>query len=398
MAVNLPEMGALAPVPGIRVGSAAAGVRYSGRDDLALFELAPGTTVGGIFTRSAFRAPPVTVAASRLGRARGLVVNSGNANAATGEVGLRDAEQSCALAAAALGCRGLYVLRFSRGVMGLFLPLDGMAAGVTDAAAALAAGGWEQAARAIMTTDTAPKGVSGTFDIGGHRVSATAIIKGSGMIRPDMATMLAFLGTDAALSEGAVQSLARDLGARSFNRLTIDGDTSTNDAFVVAATGRSGTGDEQYDALLAALTPLVVELAERTVRDGEGATRFVTIVVEGGASDEECLQVAYAVAHSPLVKTALFAGDPNWGRFCMAIGKAGVEGLEPDRVSLDLDDVRVAENGLVAPSYTEAAGAAVMRQDEFTVRIGLGRGDCRETVWTSDLSYDYVRINAEYRT
>lgn len=398
MPVNLPPMGTLAPVPGIRVGSAAAGIRYTGRDDLALFELAPGAAVGGIFTRSAFRAPPVSVAASRLGRARGLVVNSGNANAATGEVGLRDAKESCELAAAALGCRADEVLPFSTGVIGEFLPMDRLAAGVAAAAGALAPEGWEHAARAIMTTDTAPKGVSGTFDIDGHPVTATAIVKGSGMIRPDMATMLAFLGTDAALSEHAVQSMARDLGARSFNRLTIDGDTSTNDAFVIAATGRSAAGDDHYDALLAALTPLVVELAERTVRDGEGATKFVTVVVEGGASSEECLQVAYAVAHSPLVKTALFAGDPNWGRFCMAIGKAGVEGLEPDKVSLDLDDVRVAEDGLVAPAYTEEAGAAVMGRDEFTVRIGLGRGHCRETVWTSDLSYDYVRINAEYRT
>ena len=398
MAVNLPAMGPLLPVPGIRVGSAAAGIRYTERDDLALFELAPGTTVGGIFTRNAFRAPPVTVAAARLGRARGLLVNSGNANAATGEVGLRDAERSCALAAEALGCRPEEVLPFSTGVIGEFLPMERLAAGVTDASSALAPDGWEAAARAIMTTDTAPKGVSGRFDIGGHRVAATAIVKGSGMIRPDMATMLAFLGTDAALSEDAVQALARDLGARSFNRLTIDGDTSTNDAFVVAATGHSGANDADYDALLAAFTPLAVELAERTVRDGEGATKFVTVVVEGGASSEECLQVAYAVAHSPLVKTALFAGDPNWGRFCMAIGKAGVPDLDPNRVSLDLEDVPVAERGLVAASYTEEAAAKVMQRDEFTVRIDLGRGEHRERVWTSDLSYDYVRINAEYRS
>ena len=399
MAVNLPDTGPLAAVPGIRVGSAAAGIRYTGRDDLALFELAPGTTVGGIFTRSAFRAPPVSVAAARLGAARGLLVNSGNANAATGDVGLRHARESCALAATALGCQPEEVLPFSTGVIGEFLPMERMAAGIGEAAAALTPQGWERAARAIMTTDTAPKGVSGTFDIDGRAVTATAIVKGSGMIRPDMATMLAFLGTDAALSATAVQSLAHDLGARSFNRLTIDGDTSTNDAFVVAATGSSGgVGDAHYDALLTAFTPLVVELAERTVRDGEGATKFVTIVVEGGGSSDECLRVAYAVAESPLVKTALFAGDPNWGRFCMAIGKAGVPELDPGRISLDLDGVRVAEHGLVAASYTEDAGAAVMRRDEFTVRIDLGRGDCHETVWTSDLSYDYVRINAEYRT
>ena len=233
-------------------------------------------------------------------------------------------------------------------------------------------------------------------------MTATAIVKGSGMIRPDMATMLAFLGTDAALSADAVQALARELGERSFNRLTIDGDTSTNDCFVVAATGQhsgaNGADDADYDALLDAFTPLVVELAERTVRDGEGATKFVTIIVAGGATRDECLRVAYAVAHSPLVKTALFAGDPNWGRFCMAIGKAGVAGLDPSRVALDLDDVRVAEGGLVAASYTEEAGAAVMGRDEFTVRIDLGRGDHSERIWTSDLSYDYVRINAEYRT
>ncbi len=398
MAVNLPAMGTLLPVPGIRVGNAAAGIRYTGRDDLALFELAPGTTVGGIFTKNAFRAPPVTVAASRRGRARGLLVNSGNANAATGDVGLRDAEQSCAIAAEALGCRPEEVLPFSTGVIGEFLPMERLAAGVAHASAALAPDGWEGAARAIMTTDTAPKGVSGRFDIGGHPVTATAIVKGSGMIRPDMATMLAFLGTDAALSEDAVQAMTRELGTRSFNRLTIDGDTSTNDAFVVAATGHSRANDADYDALLAAFTPLAVELAERTVRDGEGATKFVTILVEGGATQDECLQVAYAVAHSPLVKTALFAGDPNWGRFCMTIGNAGVPDLDPNRVSLDLDDVRVAEQGLVATSYTEEAAAAVMERDEFTVRIDLGRGEHRERVWTSDLSYDYVRINAEYRT
>ena len=398
MAVNLPPMGALAPVPGIRVGTAAAGIKHTGRDDLALFELAEGSTVGGIFTQSAFRAPPVTVAAARLGRARGLLVNSGNANAATGAVGMRDAEASCAIAADAVGCRPEEILPFSTGVIGEFLPMDRMAAGITAAAASLVNNGWPRAARAIMTTDTAPKGVSGTFDIDGHRVTATAIVKGSGMIRPDMATMLAFLGTDAALSNHAVQALARDLGDRGFNRLTVDGDTSTNDSFVVAATGRSGAGDAHCEALLAAFTPLVVDLAERTVRDGEGATKFVTVVVTGGASSDECLQVAYTVAHSPLVKTALFAGDPNWGRFCMAIGKAGIPGLDPARVSLDLDDVRVAEGGLVARSYTEEAGAAVMQRDEFTVSIDLGRGGCRETVWTSDLSYEYVRINAEYRT
>ena len=398
MAVNLPPAGELSAVPGIRIGTAAAGIKYQERDDIALFALERGSTVGGVFTRSSFRAAPVAVAAERLGAARGLVVNSGNANAATGDRGLEDARSSCALAADVVGCEENEVLPFSTGVIGEFLPMDRMAEGIRRAGNALQDDAWLPAARAIMTTDTQPKGVSGRFEIGGSHITATAIVKGSGMIRPDMATLLAFLGTDAALSPEKVQNLARDLGERSFNRLTIDGDTSTNDSFVVAATGRAGVGDEHYDALLTRLTPLVVDLAQRTVRDGEGATKFVTVTVQGGASADECLRAAYTVAHSPLVKTALFAGDPNWGRFCMAIGRAGVEGLDPAGVSLHLDEVCVAHGGLVAASYTEEQGAAMMARDEFTVRIDLGRGDCEETVWTSDLSYEYVRINAEYRT
>lgn len=398
VAVNLPPAGELSAVPGIRIGTAAAGIKYRERDDLALFAFGEGATVGGVFTRNSFRAAPVTLAAERLGAARGFVVNSGNANAATGERGLADARSSCVLAAEVLGCDANEVLPFSTGVIGEFLPMDRVAEGIGRAAGSLSEDAWLPAARAIMTTDTQPKGVSGRFEIGGSQVTATGIVKGSGMIRPDMATLLAFLGTDASLSPDAVQALARDLGDRSFNRLTIDGDTSTNDSFVVVATGRAGVGDEHYDALLAAFTPLVVDLAERTVRDGEGATKFVTVRAEGGASSEECLRVAYTVAHSPLVKTALFAGDPNWGRFCMAIGRAGIEDLDTSGVSLHLDDVCVAEGGLVAASYTEAQGAGVMARDEFTVRVDLGRGTCAETVWTSDLSYEYVKINAEYRT
>lgn len=398
MAVHLPPVGDLLAVPGIRIGTAAAGIKYRERDDLAVFALDSGSTVGGIFTQSSFRAAPVTLAAKRLGAVRGLVVNSGNANAATGERGLADARSSCAVTADVLECDANQVLPFSTGVIGEFLPMERMAEGIMRAGNALRDDAWLSAARAIMTTDTQPKGVSGRFEIGGSHVTATAICKGSGMIRPDMATLLAFMGTDAALSAEAVQALARDLGERSFNRLTIDGDTSTNDSFVVAATGRSGVGDEHYYALLAAFTPLAVDLAERTVRDGEGATKFVTVTVQGGASSEECLRAAYTVAHSPLVKTALFAGDPNWGRFCMAIGRAGLKDLDTTGVSLHLDEVCVADGGLVAGSYTEAQGADVMARDEFTVRIDLGRGDCAETVWTSDLSYEYVRINAEYRT
>ena len=398
MAVRVPPMGALLGVPGIRVGVAAAGVKHPDRDDLALFALREGTTVGGVFTQNVFRAPPVAVAAGRLGPARGLVVNSGNANAATGQRGVADAEACCAAAAAELGCEAHEVLPFSTGVIGEFLPMARMLSGIKDAAAALAEDGWAAAARAIMTTDTVPKGVSATFEVAGRPVTATAIVKGAGMIRPDMATLLAFLGTDAELTSAATQRLATALAEASFNRLTVDGDTSTNDAFVVAATGAAGVGAGHESALLAELTPLVVELAQRAARDGEGATKFVTVRVSGGATRGDCLRVAYAVAHSPLVKTAIFAGDPNWGRFCMAIGNAGVAGLDPARVALDLDAVRVAEDGMIAPSYTEAAGAAVMAQDAFTVAIDLGAGPCVETVWTSDLSHDYVRINTDYRT
>ena len=263
--------------------------------------------------------------------------------------------------------------------------------------------GWADAARAIMTTDTEPKALSRTFTIEGSTVTATGTVKGSGMIRPDMATMLAFLGTDASMTGDVAQHLARDLADRSFNRLTIDGDTSTNDSFVVMASCQAGpmitsTDAPAYSELLAGLEPIVVELAERTVRDGEGATKFVTVEVEGGRDEAECLEVAYTIAHSPLVKTAIFAGDPNWGRFCMAIGRAPIADRDPTKVNLYLDDVQIAADGLVAPTYEESQAAAVMQRDEYVVRVQLGRGSARERVWTSDLSYEYVKINAEYRT
>ena len=404
MAVKLPPLGELHAIEGIALGAAQAGVKYQGRLDLAVIVLAEGSTVGGVFTRSAFQAAPVIVARQRLGGARALLVNSGNANAATGERGLADARASCAHLAAKLGIDDTAALPFSTGVIGEFLDMDAMRRGIDAAVDDLRPNGWEAAARAIMTTDTAPKAASIETEVGGAVVRATGMVKGSGMIRPDMATLLAFLGTDAALSPNVVQALARDLAARSLNRVTIDGDTSTNDSFVVMATGRSGGGavtdvaSRAYAELRDALTPLAVDLAQRTARDGEGATKFVTVRVEQGATSAECLDVAFTVAHSPLVKTAIFAGDPNWGRFCMAIGRAGVPGLEQSAVSLYLDDVCVARNGLMASEYTEEAGAAVMARDEFTVRILLARGDASETVWTSDLSYDYVRINAEYRT
>ena len=403
MAVNLPPVGKLLPIDGIDIGAAAAGVKYQDRLDLAVVLLAPGSVCGAVFTLNAFQAAPVVVARQRVASARALLVNSGNANAATGQRGLADARASCAHLAARAGLDENAVLPFSTGVIGEFLNMDAMRTGIDAAFAAARPNGWEDAARAIMTTDTAPKAVSVEAQLGDAPIRATGMVKGSGMIRPDMATMLAFLGTDAAVSATAAQRLALDLAERSLNRVTIDGDTSTNDAFVVMATGRAGNdpvepASQAYDQLLQALTPLAVELAQRTARDGEGATKFVTVRVEEGGSAEECRLVAYAIANSPLVKTALFAGDPNWGRFCMAIGRAGVHALQPETVSLYLDDVCVAKAGLVVESYTEEAGAEVMAKDEFTVRVLLGRGSAVETVWTSDFSYDYVRINAEYRT
>ena len=403
MAVNLVPMGELLPIEGIRVGAAEAGVRYRDRLDLAVWLLDPGAVVGGVFTQSTFRAPPVVLAARRCGEARALVANSGNANAATGERGLSDAEESCAHLGQAIGAAATSVLPFSTGVIGEFLDMDAMRRGIDAAVAGASSSGWADGARAIMTTDTAPKALSRTFEIDGESIAATGMVKGSGMIRPDMATMLAFLGTDARVTPMVANQLAKDLADCSFNRLTIDGDTSTNDSFVVMASGKSGplidaTSSSTYAALLDGLKPVVIELAERTVRDGEGATKFVTVEVNGGRDEAECLDVAYTIAHSPLVKTAIFAGDPNWGRFCMAIGRAPVADLDPNRVSLFLDDVQIAADGLVAATYEESKAAAVMQRDEYVVRVELGRGGATGRVWTSDLSYEYVKINAEYRT
>ena len=401
MPVNLPPVGALLPVDGIQAGVGVTGDRGP-LANLVLFSLAPGSVVAGVFTKNAFRAPPVTVAERRMGETRALVVNSGNANAATGARGLADAETTCAYAGKRLGLAAQQVAPFSTGVIGEFLDIFGIAQGIDGAITDLRPDGWADAAAAIMTTDTAPKAASLRAVVGNTTVTATGIAKGAGMIRPDMATMLAYLGTDAALSKSGARALARDLAARSFNRITVDGDTSTNDAFVVMATGaaggpRLGSQDKRYRQLLDALTPLAVDLAQRIVRDGEGATKFVTVRVEQGANAKECLQVAYAIADSPLVKTALCASDPNWGRFCMAIGRAGVA-LDQSAVGLHLDAVEVLTGGCRAAAYTEEAGAAVLAQPEFTVRVTLGRGSATETVWTTDLSEDYVRINAEYRT
>ena len=397
-------MGVLEEVPGIRVGTADADILDTGRDDVAVFAFEPGATVGGVYTRNRYRAAPVEIASACPGPARGFIVNSGNANAATGERGVNNAVQTCSYLASLLECEVSEVLPFSTGVIGEFLPMENILAAIDRAHQALSPNHWAQAAAAIMTTDTAPKGLSNRFTLGGREAIGTGIVKGSGMIRPDMATLLAFVGTNASVTPEIARRLTFDLAELSFNRLTVDGDTSTNDSFVVVA---SGVGDHEvihdelsieYSELFLGLTPIVRELAMRTVRDAEGATRFITIHVHGGLDASECMRVAYTVAHSPLVKTALFAGDPNWGRFCMAIGRAGITDLDPYGVSLNLNDVRVAIGGMVSDSYREEDGAEVMAKDEYDITIDLGRGSSQETIWTSDLSYEYVRINAEYRS
>jgi len=416
MAVNLPPLGELLVVPGVVLGTAHAGIRKAGvkkatteqtpRDDLVVIALPSETTIAGVFTRSAFRAAPVEIASDRIaaGGIRALVINSGNANAATGEPGHVDALAVCKAVADSLDAPFDAVAPFSTGIIGERLPVAAMVRAVDSACGRLEPDHWEAAARAIMTTDTQPKVVSHQVSVDEKMVTLTGMAKGAGMIKPDMATMLAFVCCDADISTECLAGLTREVADRSFNRITVDGDTSTNDAFVVCATGCAGHAPIQsrgcagYAVLRDGVALLATELAQRIVRDGEGATRFVTVRVCGGASSVECLQIAYTVAESALVKTAIFAGDPNWGRFCMAIGRAGITDLDPTRVNLWLNDVRVAEAGLVAQGYDEMAAVQVMAQDEFEIRIELGRGMSEEVIWTTDLSYEYVRINAEYRT
>lgn len=395
----------LHPVAGVRLGVAEAAIKKPGRKDLLVIELAPGTRVAGVFTQNRFAAAPVQVCRAVLASGapvRALVVNSGNANAATGQGGLDDAQAVAAAVAAAVGCDAGQVLPFSTGVIGQRLPVARMVAAAPAAHADLRADGWLDAMRAIMTTDTVGKGATRRVATSQGEVTVTGIAKGVGMIHPNMATMLAYVGTDAPLSPAATQAALQTAVNRSFNCVTVDGDTSTNDACVLFATARAGSrdievGDADYAAVYGAIEQVCLELAHAIVRDGEGATKFVTIDV-GGASDEAAArQVALSVAHSPLVKTALFASDANWGRIVMAIGKSGVP-VDPARVDLWLDDVCLLRGGQPHPDYVEDAGAAVVAQPEFRIRIGLGNGDAQATVWTCDFSYDYVKINAEYRT
>ncbi|MGE0344161.1 MAG: bifunctional glutamate N-acetyltransferase/amino-acid acetyltransferase ArgJ [Porticoccaceae bacterium] len=403
MAVGEGALPPLHPIAGVRLGTASAGVKKPGRRDLVVIELAAGATSAGLFTRNAFCAAPVQVARSHLAQAapRYWVINTGNANAGTGSDGLVRAASVCAALAAHTGVATEQVLPFSTGVIGEPLPAERIVTALPAAVAALDADGWALAAEGILTTDTRPKGASRQVRLAdGATLGVTGIAKGAGMIRPDMATMLAFVATDARVGAPLLKNMLVAAAEKSFNRITIDGDTSTNDALMLAATGAVAT--ELDSAALAALgeavTEVCMELAQAVVRDGEGATKFVTIVVAGGGSSAECLAVGYAVAESPLVKTALFACDPNWGRILAAIGRARVAALDVERISVWLDEVLIAERGARAASYTEAAGQEVMARAEITIRIELGRGACAETLWTTDLSYDYVRINAEYRT
>ncbi len=390
------------PVAGFRLGTASAGIKKPGRRDVVVMAPAEGSRVAAVFTRNAFCAAPVVVAREHLGQAvpRYLLVNTGNANAGTGEQGMLDARGCCSALAAEAGCEASEVLPFSTGVIGEPLPVEKITAAIPAAMAALDENGWEEAAHGILTTDTVPKGASVKLALSAGEVTVTGIAKGSGMIRPDMATMLAYIATDAALDDGQLDSCLRRAVNASFNRITVDGDTSTNDACVLVATGASGispNGDE-LEALQQALDGVLRDLAQLIIRDGEGASKFITIDVRGGRDGEECLAVAYTVAHSPLVKTAFFASDPNWGRILAAVGRAGVVDMDLEAITIDLDEVRIVSNGGRDADYSEDAGQAVMGRDEITIAIDLARGEAREQVWTSDLSHEYVRINAEYRT
>ncbi len=388
----------------MRLGTARAGIKKPDHRDLVVMELSPATTTAAVFTRNAFCAAPVIVAREHLARTspRHLLVNTGNANAGTGQQGLDDAHACCAALAKLVAGESEAVLPFSTGVIGENLPVDRIVQGLPAAIEALSEAGWADAAYGIMTTDTVPKLISRRAEIGGETITVTGMAKGAGMIRPDMATMLAYVATDAGVEPGLLQNMLEQAVDASFNRITVDGDTSTNDACLLMATGESGltVGAETpaCQALQSLISDVCVELAKSMVRDGEGATKLINIEVKGGRDVEECRQVAYTVAHSPLVKTAFFAADPNWGRILAAVGRAGLAGLKIDAIRIHLDEVCIVSQGGRDAAYTEERGQAVMDRDEITVRIDLARGQASSNVWTCDFSYDYVRINAEYRT
>ena len=404
MPVNLLVPENIYQVPGVRLGTSCAGIKQTDRDDVALIVFESGTSVAGVYTQSSFKAAPVVVAKENEDKSLAWVINSGNANAATGSRGEEDARSTCEVVASEVLGEASSVQPFSTGVIGEFLPMEKLATGIKKAFQALDLDAWLQAAKAIMTTDTTPKITSSRHKLGEAEVTVTGISKGAGMMRPNMATMLAFIASDAAVDKKILKELVKEVADSSFNRITIDGDTSTNDCFMVGCTGLADMlpiqdkQDPRYLSLKSLLIMHSQELAQAIVRDGEGATKFVTVRVEGGLDEKECLAVAYSIAESPLVKTALFAGDANWGRLCMAIGKAPVENLDNSLVGLWLDDVSVATRGMLSDSYDDAQGAGVLAKSEFLIRVDLGRGPCSADIWTTDLSYDYVKINAEYRT
>ncbi|KPU89829.1 ornithine acetyltransferase [Variovorax paradoxus] len=409
MPVNLsaPDPAALFAVPGVRIGVAEAGVRKANRKDLTVVLIDEGAAVGGVFTQNRFCAAPVQVCRDHLAAGHGIramLINTGNANAGTGEDGLARTRATCIALARQLDLAPEQILPFSTGVIMEPLPIDRIEAGLPAALADAAADHWARAAEGIMTTDTVPKAFSRQVRIGGATVSVTGISKGAGMIRPNMATMLGFMATDAKIDPALIQPLAKQLADASFNRVTIDGDTSTNDSFVVIATQKAAHAtitsldSAEGQALVAAMQDVARLLAQAIVRDGEGATKFIAVQIDGGRDAAECRQVAYAIAHSPLVKTAFYASDPNLGRILAAVGYAGIADLDQTGIDLFLDDVHVAVKGGRNPAYREEDGQRVMKQSEITVRVNLGRGNASETVWTCDFSHDYVSINADYRS
>ena len=409
MPVNLnpPDPTKILPISGVRIGTAMAGIRKANRRDLVVMELSPGTTVAGVFTKNRFCAAPVQVCMEHLKGSepiRALVINTGNANAGTGPEGLARARKTCQAAAALMNLQPQQILPFSTGVIMEPLPVERIVKGLPVALGQMQSQAWPLAAEGIMTTDTVAKAACAQCVVGGKTVSVTGIAKGAGMIRPNMATMLGFVATDAAIAQTALQALVREAADESFNRITIDGDTSTNDSFVLMATGQSGHAvitnwdDPGAQDLKRCVIEVSLALAHAIVRDGEGATKFITVQVEGGRTPAECKQVAYAIAHSPLVKTAFFASDPNLGRILAAVGYAGIEDLDASLIDLYLDEVHVATQGGRHPEYREEDGQRVMKKPELTVRVGLHRGSAQASVWTCDLSHDYVSINADYRS
>jgi glutamate N-acetyltransferase/amino-acid N-acetyltransferase len=401
MATGNGTLPTLHPVTGFKLGTASAGIKTPGRKDLVVMEIVKGSTVAGLFTQNAFCAAPVIVAKKHLAAIspKYLLVNTGNANAGTGKQGMTDALQSCDALAAVTSSNKVQVLPFSTGVIGEPLPMDRLIGGMPAAVAALSENGWADAAEGILTTDTRAKGASLRYGTD-SKITITGITKGSGMIKPNMATMLGYVATDAAVDAELLHRALRLANEKSFNRITVDSDTSTNDAVILVATGSSGVtiDEETFDQFVSQLKTVFTDLAQAIIRDGEGAGKFVSVVIEGAVDTDEALAVAYTIAESPLVKTALAASDPNWGRILAAIGRAGLTNLDVNAVQVYLNSVLIAENGARAASYTEEAGQAAMQPEDIEIRVSLNRGQTQETIWTTDLTYEYVRINAEYRT